>query len=84
MVRTFIPAVLLAATAVAAPLTASASTAPRSFGDCMDLAVAEHGVDPWLAHDACDAVSFEDCYWTFRHEYVPATLAAAACRLRDK
>ncbi|ATY12175.1 hypothetical protein CU254_18150 [Amycolatopsis sp. AA4] len=64
-----------AATASAAPVTAN------DFGACMDYAVGEYNVEPWLAHDACDAGSFEECYWVLRRAYVPAQVAATACQL---
>lgn len=46
----------------------------------MDYAVGEYDIEPWLAHDACDAGSFEECYWILRRDYVPAQVAATACR----
>ncbi|WP_409180536.1 hypothetical protein F9C11_29055 [Amycolatopsis sp. VS8301801F10] len=81
---------LAAAVLAAGALTASAATASAApvspvkvndFGACMDYAVGEYDVEPWLAHDACDADSFEECYWVLRRAYVPAQVAATACRL---
>jgi len=78
---------LAATVLVAGALTATASAASASpvkaagFGDCMDYATGEYDIDAWLAHDACDANSFEECYWVFRSAYVPAVIAGTACRL---
>ncbi|MCG3754622.1 MULTISPECIES: hypothetical protein [unclassified Amycolatopsis] len=81
---------LAAAVLAAGAITASAATASAApvspvkaddFGACMDYAVGEYDVEPWLAHDACDAGTFEDCYWVLRRAYVPAQVAATACRL---
>ncbi|MBN9743037.1 hypothetical protein DMP23_18345 [Amycolatopsis sp. A1MSW2902] len=81
---------LAAAVLAAGAITASAATASAApvspvkaddFGACMDYAVGEYDVEPWLAHDACDAATFEDCYWVLRRAYVPAQVAATACRL---
>ncbi|MGV9300132.1 hypothetical protein [Amycolatopsis sp. NPDC003676] len=81
---------LAAAVLAAGAITASAATASAApvspvtandFGACMDYAVGEYDVEPWLAHDACDAGSFEECYWVLRREYVPAQVAVTACRL---
>ncbi|WP_158684417.1 hypothetical protein [Amycolatopsis orientalis] len=47
----------------------------------MDYAVGEYDVQPWLAHNAYDAETFEECYWILHGEYVPAQVAATACRL---
>ncbi|GAB3349541.1 hypothetical protein GCM10027360_03560 [Amycolatopsis echigonensis] len=51
------------------------------FGACMDYAVGEYAIEPWLAHDACDAATFEECYWVLHRAYVPAEVAVTACRL---
>ncbi|MGW4401443.1 hypothetical protein ACWEHA_39615 [Amycolatopsis nivea] len=81
---------LAAAVLAAGAITASAATASAApvspvkaddFGACMDYAVGEYDVEAWLAHDACDAGTFEDCYWVLRRAYVPAQVAATACRL---
>ncbi|WP_116204957.1 hypothetical protein [Amycolatopsis circi] len=81
---------LAAAVLAAGAVTASAATASaapvspvtaQDFGACMDYAVGEYDIEPWLAHDACDAGSFEECYWVLRRADVPAQVAATACRL---
>lgn len=47
----------------------------------MDYAVGEYDIEPWLAHDACDAATFEECYGVLRRADVPAQVAGTACRL---
>ncbi|WP_406632828.1 hypothetical protein [Amycolatopsis sp. WGS_07] len=76
-------ATLLAAGALAAaaPAASAAPVKADDFGACMDYAVGAYDIEPWLAHDACDASSFEECYWVLRRAYVPAHVAGTACRL---
>lgn len=81
--KVLVPAMVLAAGAVIVPLATTASAAPRSFNQCMDFLVGGHDVDPWLAHDACDAFTTQECYWILRDEYVPAVIAMHGCRLAD-
>ncbi|CCH31092.1 putative secreted protein [Saccharothrix espanaensis DSM 44229] len=65
-----------------APQAATASAAPRSFSDCMDIAV-EHDADVWIAHDACESTSITACYRIFRDEYGRQEWALRACKARD-
>lgn len=80
--KAVVSAVILAAGALV-PMASTASANTQGFGDCMDYAVAEHDIEPWLAHDACGADTFRECYWILRKEYVPAMIAVTACRIAD-
>jgi hypothetical protein len=86
--RTLAAAALMAGAFLVPATTASAATpaAPAhadGFGACMDYAAGLHEIEPWLAHDACGADSFEQCYWILRRADTPAVIAATACRLAD-
>ncbi|MDA3648297.1 hypothetical protein LZ318_17815 [Saccharopolyspora indica] len=79
--KVLVPGMLLAASVLVAPVSAQATTSPRTTDDCIDYAV-DHGVNESLAFFACDAPTFDECYWTFRDNYVPATVAYHACKLK--
>ncbi|MFD9890529.1 hypothetical protein ACFWY9_14385 [Amycolatopsis sp. NPDC059027] len=80
---TVLAAGALVATASGASASPVSTVNTQGFGACMDYAVGQHDIEPWLAHDACDADSFEECYWIFRKQYVPAVIAGTACRIAD-
>ncbi|GAA2819624.1 hypothetical protein GCM10010470_63630 [Saccharopolyspora taberi] len=80
MAKVLAPALLLAASVAAAP--AAQAETPRTFRDCVGYAV-DHGVHPELAYHACGAITFEHCYEIFRKEWVPASIAYHACKLRE-
>ncbi|NUT48982.1 MAG: hypothetical protein HOV94_16990 [Saccharothrix sp.] len=60
---------------------AAAAAEPRSFADCVGIAV-EHGADLRIAHDACESDSLTGCYRIFRDEYGRQEWALEACKAR--
>ncbi|MEV0676024.1 hypothetical protein AB0I60_05815 [Actinosynnema sp. NPDC050436] len=81
MARISVVGFALAIAGALAPQAGAATAPPRSFGDCMDIAV-EHA-DVWVAHDACDAKSTVDCYRIFYKEYGRQEWALRACQARN-
>lgn len=77
-----LPAALAIVTAVALAPPASAATTPKSFADCMNIAVGEHDANPWIAHDACDAAELTTCYRILRDAYGPQSWILEACKAR--
>jgi hypothetical protein len=80
--RTSVVALALAAAGAWLPQTASATTAPRGFPECMDIAV-DNGADVWIAHEACTSDSLTACYRVFRDEYGRQQWALDACKARN-
>ena len=83
MAKVLAPALLLVAGAAVVPAAQAAAGTPRTFVSCVDHAVG-HDVRTELAYHACGAITFEHCYRILRDEWVPATTAFRACKLREQ